>query len=187
MSEIRSQLRASGSFMGMLVSGGLIGVILCATAGTAMAGDLLRGGYSTHPGTSSNPTSFSQPSLSKARANMQDALARATLAIQAVQQMQNTARNIAARSSQNNLGINPNNPTQQLPNVPNGLGADGGGGGGAGAGEWSDGGVEPLDGRESAGADGEPRTNGGDGEPDEPGRGADVAELQRGTDDDAGL
>jgi filamentous hemagglutinin family protein len=35
--------------------------------------------------------------------------------------MQSTARAIAIAAAKNNAGINPNNPSQQLPNVPNGL------------------------------------------------------------------
>ena len=56
---------------------------------------------------------------------MQDALARATQSIQAIQRMQSAARKIASGYNANNAGINPNNPSQQLPNVPNGLGIGG--------------------------------------------------------------
>lgn len=97
-----------------------------AFAGTAVAGDLLRGGYTTNGSSqAANPTSFSPPAASVARANMQDALARATQAIDAVHHMQSTARNLAVSAAGNNLRINPNNPSQQLPNVPNGLGIGG--------------------------------------------------------------
>ncbi len=49
-----------------------------------------------------------------------DSLARTALALQAVQAMQTAARNLA-RSGPNNLGLDPNHPGAQLPNVPNGL------------------------------------------------------------------
>jgi filamentous hemagglutinin len=123
MSAPKSHPRASGgrSYFAMLLSGGLLAL----TLGTALAGDLLRGGYSSNANQSANPTSFTPPSASQARANMQDSLARASRTIQAVQQMQTAARALAAGAGKNNLGINPNNPSQQLPDVPNGLGAGG--------------------------------------------------------------
>ena len=49
-----------------------------------------------------------------------DSLARTAQALQAVQAMQTAARNLA-RSGPNNLGLDPNHPGIQLPNVPNGL------------------------------------------------------------------
>jgi filamentous hemagglutinin family protein len=49
---------------------------------------------------------------------------RATQAIQAMQAVQNAARNLAV-TGPNNLGADPNHPGQLLPNVPNGLGAGG--------------------------------------------------------------
>lgn len=62
--------------------------------------------------------------LAVGRANAGDVLARAAHASQAVQAMQAAARALAI-SGPNNLGINPNNPTQLLPDVPNGLGVGG--------------------------------------------------------------
>ena len=91
----------------------------------AGAGDLLRGGYTTATSGGGNPVSFTPPSVIKARANAQDALARATQAIEAVQQMQNTARNLAVAAGRSIRGANPNDPSQQLPSVPNGLGMGG--------------------------------------------------------------
>ena len=60
----------------------------------------------------------------QARANAKDALSRTTQALQSVQAMQTAARNLAINGA-NNLGKNPNNPSQQLPNVPNGLAVGG--------------------------------------------------------------
>ncbi len=97
-------------------------LVLGGTGARALAGDLLRGGYTPNAPQGANPVSFTPPSVTQARANMQDALARATLAIQSVQKMQVAARSIAVSSGANNLGLNPNNPSQPLPNVPNGLG-----------------------------------------------------------------
>ncbi|MBV8274474.1 MAG: filamentous hemagglutinin N-terminal domain-containing protein, partial [Verrucomicrobia bacterium] len=53
-----------------------------------------------------------------------DQLVRTTQALAAVHAMQTAARNIAA-GGPNNLGMNPNNPKQPLPDVPNGLTAGG--------------------------------------------------------------
>src|SRR5262249_20583222 len=58
----------------------------------------------------------------EARANARDALARTTQALNAVKSMQAAAR-AAAQAGAKNLGVNPNNPAQLLPNVPDGLGA----------------------------------------------------------------
>jgi filamentous hemagglutinin len=110
----------------MLLSIGLWALTLGITTATAMAGDLLRGGYTTSKGgSSSTPGSFTPPSELEARANMVDQLARATKAIEAVGQLQSSARAIAIAAAKNNAGINPNNTSLQLPNVPNGLGVGG--------------------------------------------------------------
>lgn len=53
-------------------------------------------------------------------ASGRDSLARTTQALQAVRAMQTSARALAT-SGPNNLGLNPNQPGVQLPNVPNGL------------------------------------------------------------------
>ncbi len=88
------------------------------------AGDILRGGASrnapTAPGNSANTSAAAEA----ARANAKDALARTTQALQAVQNMQAAAR-AAAKSGPNNLGANPNAPTFQLPDVPDGIGPGG--------------------------------------------------------------
>jgi filamentous hemagglutinin len=91
---------------------------------TAVAGDLLRGGYTTAPSGTTVPGSFTPPSVLKERQNAADLLAQTTRAIQSVTSMQVAARKLAL-SGGNNLGINPNNPSQTLPNVPNGLTAGG--------------------------------------------------------------
>ncbi len=101
------------------------GFFLLSCGWKAGAGDLLRGGYSAATNGQGNPTSFTPPSVSKARANAQDALARATQVIEAVQRMQNAARKIASTAGGGSLGVNPNNPSPRLPTVPNGLGAGG--------------------------------------------------------------
>jgi filamentous hemagglutinin family protein len=122
MSAPKIHSRPAGAYYAMLRSGGLWALMLGITGATAMAGDLLRGGYTTAGGGgASAPGSFTPPSEVKARANMVDQLARATQEIQAVGQMQSAARAIASAAVKNNAGINPNNPSQQLPNVPNGL------------------------------------------------------------------
>ena len=92
---------------------------------TLLAGDILRGGggsqesHSTAPETG-NPTAAAV----QAGLNGHDTLARTTQALQAVQAMQ-AAAHAAAVTGANNLGLDPNHPGQQLPNVPNGLGVGG--------------------------------------------------------------
>jgi filamentous hemagglutinin len=61
-----------------------------------------------------------QAALSQLPTNANDILARTNQAIQSVQAMQQAARN-AALGGANNLGVNPQNPQQRLPDVPNGL------------------------------------------------------------------
>ncbi len=60
---------------------------------------------------------------SHARAAAQDMLTRNTLALDAVQNMQDAAR--AAAATMNNAGANPNFPGMTLPDVPDGLGVGG--------------------------------------------------------------
>jgi len=119
------RVRISNAWFGTLLSGAALVLTLGGTMATALAGDLLRGGYTGTPGKGGTPGSFSPPSVSKARANARDALAHATQAVDAVQAMENNARLLAASAGKNNLGVNPNNPSLQLPNVPNGLGIGG--------------------------------------------------------------
>jgi len=99
--------------------------MFCGMTCTAVAGDLLRGGYTGPTGGASAPGSFTPPNEIKVRQNAQDVLARTSKAIESVQAMQDAARTLAASSAVNNLGINPNNHSQTLPNVPNGLGVGG--------------------------------------------------------------
>jgi len=92
----------------------------------AGARDLLRPGVSQGSGPAGTSQTYGATgaSTAQATANASDVLARTTQALQAVQAMQNAARN-AALKAQNNLGADPNHPGQQLPNVPNGLAAGG--------------------------------------------------------------
>jgi len=109
---------------GVLYFGAAIAFVMSAITTTAVAGDLLRGGFTAAHSGSSAPGTFTPPSLAQARQNAKDVLARATTAVQSVTAMQAAARAIALTAG-NNLGVNPNNPTQTLPNVPNGLGIGG--------------------------------------------------------------
>src|SRR5271157_5512523 len=88
---------------------------------TAQAGDIIRGGFSarTAPATTTSG-SGNTAMVARLRANEQDILSRTTQALQAVQAMQSAAQNIA-QNAPNNLGLDPNHPGRQLPNVPNGL------------------------------------------------------------------
>lgn len=121
----RDSRRSTGAGNGMLISGGLFVALMGIVSVSALAGDLLRGGYTGNPSRSANPASLTPPSESVVRADLNDQLARTTQAIQAVTAMESKARGIALAASQTNLGINPNNPSRQLPNVPNGLGTGG--------------------------------------------------------------
>lgn len=91
-----------------------------AAAVTSRAGDILRGGTAagSRPIGGSGRTSGS--GTEAPRQNAKDALARTTQALGAVKAMQAAARQAALKGG-NNLGLNPNNPSQILPNVPNGL------------------------------------------------------------------
>jgi len=99
-------------------------ILLAVVTVPALAGDLLRGGFTAAHTGSTVPGSFTPPSVAQARKNANDVLARTTSAIQSVTAMQSAARALALTGA-NNLGINPNNPTQSLPAVPNGLVAGG--------------------------------------------------------------
>ncbi len=87
--------------------------------------DILRSGSAAIPSAQGIATGANSGAVAtQARANALDALARTTRAIQSVQTMQTAARS-AAITGPNNLGANPNNLSQQLPNVPNGLAVGG--------------------------------------------------------------
>lgn len=97
----------------------------------AGAQDLLRRGaapVTRTPATSANSSSAAARAAAAqaagANENARDALRRTSQAISAVQAMQAAARATAAAQAANNLGLNPRTG-QQLPNVPNGLGAGG--------------------------------------------------------------
>ncbi len=101
-------------------------VTLAATV-TANGRDILRGGSggNTVPSAQGIATGASSGAVAnQARANAMDAMARTTRALQSVQAMQTAARS-AAIAGPNNLGVNPNNAAQFLPNVTNGLSAGG--------------------------------------------------------------
>jgi filamentous hemagglutinin family protein len=99
-------------------------VTLAATV-TANGRDILRPGSASVPSAQGIATGASTGAVAtQARTNALDAMARTTRAIQSVQAMQNAAR-AAAIAGPNNLGVNPNNTTQQLRDVTNGLGPDG--------------------------------------------------------------
>ena len=121
----RTSYRIAGATRGVIISGIALLVNFGGMTATALAGDLLRGGFTQAQSGSTNPGSFTPPSVTQARNNANDILARTTQAIQAVTAMQSKARSLAVSSGANNLGINPNNTSQTLPNVPNGLGTGG--------------------------------------------------------------
>ncbi|MEI7819979.1 MAG: filamentous hemagglutinin family protein [Verrucomicrobiota bacterium] len=101
--------------------------VTLATTLTANGRDILRGGSGGNsvPSAQGIATGASSGAVaSQARANAMDAMARTTRALQSVQAMQTAAR-AAAIAGPNNLGMNPNMPAVQLPNVPNGIVAGG--------------------------------------------------------------
>ncbi|MGA3170395.1 MAG: filamentous hemagglutinin family protein [Chthoniobacteraceae bacterium] len=115
----------SGAWRGVYLCGVANVLMFCGITGTAVGGDLLRGGYTTSQSAAGGaPGSFTPPSAVQARQNANDILARTSLAINAVRAMETAASKLAI-SGPNNLGNNPNNPGIPLPNVPNGLTAGG--------------------------------------------------------------
>jgi filamentous hemagglutinin family protein len=90
------------------------------------AGDILRGGatFSAPAPATANAASGSTATVAKLRAHEQDILSRTTQALSTVQAMQSAARNLAI-TGPNNLGLDPNHPSKQLPNVPDGLATGG--------------------------------------------------------------
>ncbi len=87
---------------------------------TVHAGDILRGGVSAGARRTSAPVAQNPAVVEQARANAKDILVRTAQTAQAMQAMQNAARQLA-QGGANNLGRNPNAPATQLPNVPDGL------------------------------------------------------------------
>jgi len=105
-------------------------VLLLMTMPCTQAGDILRvgGGATGATGGTSTPSSDAAginaaAATAQAHANAQDMLARNTMALQAVDAMQQAAR--AAAAGATNAGANPNFPGNTLPDVPNGLGVGG--------------------------------------------------------------
>ena len=90
----------------------------------SQAGDILRGGAPQNSPRAPGNSAATAAASDAARANARDALSRTAKSIQAVQNLQNQARNLS-RKGPNNLGADPNHPGMQLPNVPNGLGPGG--------------------------------------------------------------
>ena len=109
----------SGAWKGVVLSG-LALMAVYGAACTAVAGDLLRGGYTMSTQSSASPNAFIPASASQALQNAQDVLARTSKAINAVNAMQTAARQLALSSGNSGL-VNPSNPGQTLPIVPNGL------------------------------------------------------------------
>jgi filamentous hemagglutinin len=125
MPSFRNTTYVSGALQGVVIFGAAIVATFGGMTCTAVAGDLLRGGYTNSQSGSTAPGSFTPPSLLQARKNAQDVLARTTQAMASLNAMQAAARKLAQGSPANNLGVNPNAPAQTLPNVPNGLGTGG--------------------------------------------------------------
>lgn len=105
-------------------------VVLMLLTPCTQAGDILRMGGSSSGATTATgtpatdaATANAATATAQAHANAQDMLARNTMALQAVDAMQQAAQAAAAGAS--NAGANPNFPGQTLPNVPNGLGTGG--------------------------------------------------------------
>jgi filamentous hemagglutinin family protein len=110
----------SGAWKGVVLSGFAL-MAAYGAACTAVAGDLLRGGYTMgSQSTSASPDAIIPASASQALKNAQDVLARTTQAINAVNAMQAAGRKLALSGGNSGL-VNPANPSQTLPVVPNGL------------------------------------------------------------------
>ena len=102
-------------------------LILFSTLPPAVAGDILRsgGGASTSAGQPAVTGLGNAPAnVISNRSNARDILIRAQTSQTAARALQVQAR-AAAMAGANNLGTNPNNPAETLPNVPNGLGVGG--------------------------------------------------------------
>lgn len=99
---------------------------LLSTAMPAQAGSILRGGSGA--GTPNIPNtggaSGTPVNVDASRASAQSILRRTNASLEAMRQFQEAARQ-AAFNGANNLGTNPNNPGEILPDVPDGLGTGG--------------------------------------------------------------
>jgi filamentous hemagglutinin family protein len=102
-------------------------LILFSTLPPAVAADILRsgGGAATSAGQAPVTGLGNAPAnVISNRSNARDILIRSQTAQSAARALQAQAR-AAALAGANNLGTNPNNPAETLPNVPNGLGSGG--------------------------------------------------------------
>ncbi len=105
----------------ILRTGGLAaGALLAGICWRVEAGDILRGGSSGSAPATGGIAAGGTPAAAAAPGRAQDSLARTTQAIESVRTMQAAARALATNGP-NNLGIDPNRPSQALPNVSNGL------------------------------------------------------------------
>ncbi len=105
-------------------------VLLLLLTPCTQAGDILHMGGAASGGTTATSAAASgaagidtAAATAQAHSNAQDMLARNTMALNAVDAMQQAAHAAAAGAS--NAGANPNFAGQTLPNVPNGLGTGG--------------------------------------------------------------
>ncbi|MGB8353940.1 MAG: filamentous hemagglutinin family protein [Chthoniobacteraceae bacterium] len=120
---MRINISGIPSILRAVVPASLVILIGLTSNPVVQAGDILRGGIGVAaPGTAGAGT-YGTPAITtaQAQARANDILSRTTSALQSVQAMQAAARGAAQQSQANNLGTNPNHPSQQLPNVPNGL------------------------------------------------------------------
>src|SRR5215472_12562311 len=98
---------------------------LLAAAMPAQAGNILVGNRLASPSTNAAAAAIASAQQAAAMTQQSmNSLTRATQAIQAMQQAQSAARNLAL-GGLNNLGLDPNHPGQQLPDVPDGLAVGG--------------------------------------------------------------
>lgn len=105
---------------------GLIVLLVLGFGGTAGQADILRTG-AAKANASRNAAARERAGTEAAALAQQvhqDRLARTTQALTAMKNLQSAARAAALRGP-DNLGINPNDPTQMLPDVTNGLGPNG--------------------------------------------------------------
>ena len=116
----KTLMRRPCSRRGWVVRLGLAASWCLLSVHPAVAGDILRGGAPMTARPAGGNSGRVAEQAAQARANARDALARTTRAVQSVQKMQQAAR-AAAAARPGGLGVNPNNPGQLLPAVPNGL------------------------------------------------------------------
>jgi filamentous hemagglutinin len=127
--KMKDKARSCGSFLSKMAglcygpdrATKLVILLSVTTLGVVVrAGDLLRGGA---PPNQRNPAlndARTSAAVDQARSNASDALGRTAAALQAVKNMQAAARKLTVNGV-NNLGRNPNNASQQLSTVQDGL------------------------------------------------------------------